>query len=305
MKNFEKIYCPVCRSTQIKQMYSGIDRMNNSYLREHPCKLFLFRCFCCDLLFLGKIDYDLKKVHELYWRMLLDNLENSHSLENTKTPYFSLNDLEVYKKTGKLLEIGCGDGSFLNSMAKLGWQTQGVELSERAANLARNKYNLNIYNGPLEHAIKQIEDSSFDVVVMWGLLEHLENPSEVLRIAKLLLRKGGLLVIYTPNANSLFHRIARLINFLTFGLLKFPMDLIVMAMHPMYFTPKAIRWILKQNGFSIKKIEMADIDVDFVFKAFGNFLWSNKLLLGATKILQKISHLNSMNSHMIVFAESI
>ena len=83
------------------------------------------------------------------------------------------------------------------------------------------------------------------------------------------------------------------------------MERVIIAMHFMYFTPDTLQKILSECGFRVVKTEMADIDIDFIFRAHSNFWWSNRIFLGFAKIIQKIGHINSMHSHMIVFAESV
>jgi 2-polyprenyl-3-methyl-5-hydroxy-6-metoxy-1,4-benzoquinol methylase len=257
------------------------------------------------MIFLNKINYNLKDIHESYWKMLVSNIGDDYSVDSLGNQDLLLNDLNIYRKTGNLLEIGCGDGRFLKLARDRGWQVAGVELSAQAVNMARQKYGLNVLSGPLEEVAQGLKNLSFDIIIMWGVIEHLQNPLQALKIAKSLLRKGGVLIIYTPNANSIFHRLARGIYFSTKGLIKFPMERVIIAMHVMYFAPHTLRYAMSKCGLLIKKIEMKDIDLDFIFKAHSNLWWSNRVSLFFAKFLQRLSHLNTMHSHMLVFAEPV
>ncbi len=92
---------------------------------------------------------------------------------------------------------------------------------------------------------------------------------------------------------------------MTFGLIKFPMERVIIPMHLMYFTPDTLRKIIIKSNFLIREIKMSDINLDFIFKAQGNAWWSNKIFLICAKFLQRLSYFKSMHSHMIVFAESV
>lgn len=256
------------------------------------------------MLFLDKVNYGLGEIHEAYWKMLTDNMRDGYSIDSAESQDFLLNDLNKQIKRGKLLEVGSGDGSFLKRAKDAGWDVTGIELSKEAVRIARQKYGIDCLRGTLEQVFPQLQGVNFDIMVMWGVIEHLQNPQEVLKIAKSLLKKGGLLIIYTPNANSIFHRLARAVYYATLGVIRFPMERVIIAMHLMYFTPDTLRSLINKCYFSIKKIEMRDISLDFIFNAHKNFRWSNKMTLRFAKLLQRASHISSMHSHMIVFAES-
>ncbi|SMO52806.1 class I SAM-dependent methyltransferase [Solitalea koreensis] len=107
--------------------------------------------------------------------------------------------ISKHKKTGKLLDIGCGTGAFLETCMKAGWTITGVEPGEKAAKLASNKTGKNIYPSLFE---KELNGEQFDVITMWHVLEHMPDlPATIARL-KNLLKPDGLLVIAVPNYNS-------------------------------------------------------------------------------------------------------
>lgn len=105
---------------------------------------------------------------------------------------------------GRFLDIGCGNGSRLLKMKKLGWQVFGVELNTFAYQKCINN-DLNVQNKPLEQSA--FKDNYFDVIYMSHLIEHLNNPEEIINICSNLLKKGGKLYINTPNNNALGKKI--------------------------------------------------------------------------------------------------
>lgn len=108
---------------------------------------------------------------------------------------------------GRLLDVGCGDGAFLARMKSLGWEAVGVELDEKAANVAKTKFDVDVFIGTLEAA--GFADESFDVITLSHVIEHVGDPIELLCRCRNLLRKGGRVVVTTPNAECLGHRIFR------------------------------------------------------------------------------------------------
>lgn len=98
---------------------------------------------------------------------------------------------------GRVLDVGCATGAFLVAMRELGWQTQGVELSEHAAEYARQVQKLDVYTGTLASA--NFEDGAFDVVTLWDVLEHVLDPRATLAEVRRILKPNGLLVLSLPN----------------------------------------------------------------------------------------------------------
>lgn len=106
---------------------------------------------------------------------------------------------------GKLLEIGCGLGHFLNVAKRRGWETYGVEFSEFASNYAMNNLNLKVYNNSLEKV--GFADNQFDVVVLWATLEHMLKPLKELAEIYRITARGGLLALSVPNHGSFLTRL--------------------------------------------------------------------------------------------------
>ena len=105
---------------------------------------------------------------------------------------------------GKLLELGCGSGAMLKAMEERGWQVQGVDFDPVAAKVARAR-GLTVHQGTLWQ--QRYLDDTFDAVTASHFIEHVYDPVELLRECKRILKPEGLLVLITPNARSLGHRI--------------------------------------------------------------------------------------------------
>jgi SAM-dependent methyltransferase len=105
------------------------------------------------------------------------------------------------KKGGRLLDVGCASGTFLRGMQKYpGWELGGVEVNAQVAQLASQRYGLNVFAGTLEQAA--FPDNYFDVVTLWDVVEHLHNPAASLREIWRILKPDGLLLFRVPNGDS-------------------------------------------------------------------------------------------------------
>lgn len=106
---------------------------------------------------------------------------------------------------GKLLDVGCGTGGFLQRMQTLGWKVAGVEPDEKAAALARERLGVLVTSGTIESA--RYERDAFDAVTAHHVIEHVHDPIEFLLEAYRILKPGGRLVVTTPNVQSMGHRV--------------------------------------------------------------------------------------------------
>lgn len=117
-------------------------------------------------------------------------------------------DLAIFelpiRRGGRLLEIGCGNGSALRQMATLGWDVEGVDFDEAAVNLARS-CGLTVRLGSVE--AQHYPSNTFDAIVMSHVLEHVPNPRGLLAECYRILKSGGRLVSITPNAAGWGHKV--------------------------------------------------------------------------------------------------
>ncbi|MFH4963823.1 class I SAM-dependent methyltransferase [Gaetbulibacter sp. M235] len=108
--------------------------------------------------------------------------------------------IEAYSKEGKsLLDFGCGTGDFLQIAKDGGWEVYGIEPNDEARKIANKKTENSVFNS--ENLLK-LENSRFDVITLWHVLEHLPNLNEHISIFKKLLKPKGTLIIAVPNFKS-------------------------------------------------------------------------------------------------------
>ncbi len=141
---------------------------------------------------------------------------------------------------GRMLEIGCASGDFLDRMARRGWQVEGIELSETAAAEAR-RLGHTVHVGMLETAPEGL--GPFDMVVGWMVIEHLHDPVQGLRRLRAWTRPGGWLVVSVPNAASYELR-----------LFKDRWYALHLPNHLWHPTPASLRAVLQRGGWSLERI---------------------------------------------------
>lgn len=194
--------CNWCGSKIFVVVFRGPDRL------EHlPGEFQIVRCQDCGLL---------RQHPHLAWESLKTYYPEtyaSHGLLSMDQPtiwqrvsrrygsWKRLRAVEKYQKGGELLEVGCGTGTFLEEALRSGrWQVTGIEPTQHAANYVRNKLDIPVIQDNFSKV--QLIENSYDVIAMWNVVEHLENPIDDLRYAYRLLKSGGWLVFAIPNLES-------------------------------------------------------------------------------------------------------
>ncbi len=142
---------------------------------------------------------------------------------------------------GRLLDFGCGGGSYLCEMASRGWQVTGLDVSPEVVRSIRENLGFDAIVGSLPHP--DLTPGSFDVITMWQSLEHVHNPLAVLRAAYELLIPGGKLVLAVPNFESL--------TATWYGENWFGLDL---PRHLTHFSPRTLRDMLQVSGFHVSAV---------------------------------------------------
>lgn len=105
-----------------------------------------------------------------------------------------------YKPDGHALDIGCANGRFMRTLRTLGWNCEGVDFNISAVNTCRAQ-GLKVHHGDLESV--HFDDASFDLITTRHVIEHLPDPNSFVREASRILRRGGHLLIATPNSQAL------------------------------------------------------------------------------------------------------
>lgn len=222
--------CLICEGERLTEL--------NTYKSTYLCK-----CLSCGFVFSRRVPTkdELNEHYMGYGR-------NDYLSPVTIKRYNELLDrFEKYRKTNRILDVGCGIGYFLEEAKKRNWEVYGTEYTDVAVEICKNK-GISMQNGVLDPS--HYDTESFDVITSFEVIEHINNPKEELASFYRLLRKGGAVYVTTPNFNSLLRY-----------RLKETYDMICYPEHLSYYTPKTLRHVFRKAGFASGKIETTGISL--------------------------------------------
>jgi 2-polyprenyl-3-methyl-5-hydroxy-6-metoxy-1,4-benzoquinol methylase len=154
------------------------------------------------------------------------------------------------KKSGNILDIGCGTGEFLGTMKSSGWKALGLEPSEDAQAQARQNFGLEIHNN--DHLF-QLPENFYDVITMWHVLEHVHKLHEYLDKIHRILKSDGLLIIAVPNYQSLDADVYQN-EWAAYDVPR----------HLYHFSAESMGKLLEQHGLKLEKLKRMPFDAFYV-----------------------------------------
>jgi 2-polyprenyl-3-methyl-5-hydroxy-6-metoxy-1,4-benzoquinol methylase len=238
------VTCALCGSRDHEQLYAdelhGAPPKTTYDFSEETKKTFrIVRCRTCGLVFTNPMP----AVSQIY----IENVDHTY-IESGRQRHKTARRLSealhaLLPRGGKLLDIGCNTGIFLDEASRF-FDVEGLELSRWSSRKAGERHV--VYSRPLA----DLELSSdYDCVTMLGVIEHLDEPRvELERIARIL-RPGGLLVIYTGDVDA---TLARLLGKRWWW---------YQGMHLHYFSFRTLSMMLERTGFRV--VRRATHTVDF------------------------------------------
>ena len=204
---WEDAPCNWCGTEQSTLLFEGPDR-----LEKLPGKFRLMRCTQCGLyrqnprLTWESLKHYYPEDYASHGRLVQHEQGALRQLDKRYGPWKRLRAVERMQPGGRMLEVGCGTGQFLEEALRSGhWEVTGVEPSERAASYTREHLKIPVIQDLFSNT--DLPESSFDAVIFWNVFEHLYHPIADLRKAQRLLKPGGWVVIGLPNIESWEQRI--------------------------------------------------------------------------------------------------
>jgi SAM-dependent methyltransferase len=150
---------------------------------------------------------------------------------------------------GSFLEIGCAGGALLNAARARGFDVTGIEFSDHAAAMARERFRLKVLTGALTEM--RLPQNSFDVVFMGDVIEHLPDPLATMHELNRIMRPDGLLAIDCPSqTNTLFSRM----GFVAYRMLGKNAEVHLPPYHLFEYRPPSIAHLLEESGFSLLQV---------------------------------------------------
>lgn len=222
----KNIQCLICDSYSIKPLVG--------YYSKHR----LLKCHNCGFVFMEQIPTS--KELEEYYRNYTYDYEGFLSPITIKSYNHLLDEFEVFRQTNQILDVGCGKGWFLMEAKKRNWKVFGTEHSKTAMKQCAEK-GINMELGELNP--ENYECSNFDIITSFEVIEHINNPIQVVKSISKLLRNGGLFYCTTPNFNSLMRYYLRT-----------EYDVISYPEHLSYYTKTTLTKLLENNSFKSSKV---------------------------------------------------
>lgn len=243
----KKIACPLCKSKGNKI---------NIFLKVTK-KYLILSCRSCGLKF-PNVDFVSNKkyadiIYEKYSQLnIRKNMQRTSryrlKMMEERFNYCIKSNFKKIKSI-KVLDYGCGNGLFLDYLKKRGIDGTGIEVDESNSQKLVNK-NIEFFR-----KIDDLKSNKFDICVMFDVIEHLTNPVQDLLKIRDKLKKKGIIVIYTPNINSL-----------AFELMGSRQNQVYPFMHTLFFNDKSLNYLAKKTKFKIKKMGTFGLDLmDYFF----------------------------------------
>lgn len=205
---------------------------------------YLVKCSSCHFVFCQRrpSENELKAHYSLYQRA------NVISEITLKRYNVLLDELEPYRKMNNIIDVGCGDGFFLEAARKRKWNVFGTEFTQEAIEVCLGK-GIEMSASPL--GLRNYKAEFFDVITSFEVIEHINTPMDEIKAFSTILRKGGVVYITTPNFNS----ISRDILNSKWNMIEYPE-------HLSYFTTQTLSYLFRKSNFKRLEISTTGISIN-------------------------------------------
>ncbi len=228
--------CPLCKNKGSRDLFSTVYNQSTYSVRQ---------CMKCGLVRtvpLNDVTQDIYDDKQYYgsgnnkFMPILQNIRNRLSRIRAKK-YFSMIPKSVRKP--RILDIGCAEGRLLKSFLDCGCDCYGIEHSSYPVERFLDSNRITYLVGDIDTL--ELEPASFDMIIMWHVLEHVDHPDRVISIVHGLLKPGGTFIMAVPNFSCTEARI--------FKKHWFHLDV---PWHKFHFTERSIEYLLYKKRFKIK-----------------------------------------------------
>ena len=236
IEDFQSIECDFCKSKNIEI------KNRNSESNLYKCKKCnsLFRKYFLPVSTDYSSKYFIEDYKNQYGKTYEEDEENLKRLAKSR-----LETIKNIKPTGKILDLGSAMGFFLKEASLNGYETEGIEISQYAANYCVKNLNLNVYNVSLLDF--EYKENEYDIITAWYVLEHICDFEKLLKNILFSLKDDGIFAFAMPNGNGISGRFNK--NYFK----------IVPPDHAFETNPKALDKFLKK--YSLKKMYLKNQSV--------------------------------------------
>jgi len=227
------INCPVCESGRYHIQFA--DELNErvalvdyNFTPETQKIYQIVRCDGCGFIYANPVP-DLRAAYV----DTVDQIYLSTVEQRQRTAVRDVKRLLAKKGSGRVLDVGCAVGIFLDAAADAGFEVEGIELSHWSRAEASRRHRVH------DKSLAELKwKDRFDIITLWGVIEHLSFPARDMRFVYEALKPGGYAFIYTGDVDSI---VARLMGRRWYW---------YMGMHLMYFSKRTLGILLSGLGFT-------------------------------------------------------
>jgi 2-polyprenyl-3-methyl-5-hydroxy-6-metoxy-1,4-benzoquinol methylase len=273
----DQAICPVCEQTDHSKFFMRKDGYE------------LYECRECQHVFVWpvptieelKFVYSFANSYQVQRRVIYDE----NTIVGAKTRE-GLKQIENFcARRGRLLDVGCSSGKLLWLAKRNGWVSVcGVELNKDTAQIA-NENGLNAFVGEL--AASGYARASCDAIHLGDVIEHVQDPTELLHQASGLLKPDGVMVLVTPNHDAIFPSLTLWL----YRLFRMPWSHAAPPFHLNQFTEKSLTKLLEKLNLTAIDQQYRRCNLRYelgethVFKSFRDALRARHLMLAAGRLV--------------------
>jgi 2-polyprenyl-3-methyl-5-hydroxy-6-metoxy-1,4-benzoquinol methylase len=231
--------CPVCGSEGVQTWYPAdvhdAEQVSFSYTfsPQHNRTFQVLRCRACTHAFCCPIPDNIAQ----WYRDVIDEEYLRHEESRTLSAEAVLRTLNSRGRGNRLLDVGCATGDLLAAAKRIGFEPEGLELSDWSSRLARER-GFVVHQDSLE-TLAQRSPRSYDFITLMGVIEHFSCPRAELNHLRRLLKSGGVLAIWTGDVDCILSRILGRRWWYWQG------------QHIQYFTRRSLVRLIQDTGFEV------------------------------------------------------
>lgn len=195
--------CPICKNKTFKEILPNTLKgeypvFGYKFTPKHTKTYKIIQCLFCYHQFANPIHDNIYKKY----KEIIDTAYTAQTHDNELSAKKVLKEIKKIKQKGKLLDIGCSTGDFLN-IAQKHYTTEGLELCNWATKIAKNR------GHKIHQTLIKNHKGKYDIITLWGVIEHFENPKEEIQNIYRLLNKNGIVALWTGDNSSILARILK------------------------------------------------------------------------------------------------
>lgn len=169
-----------------------------------------------------------------------DYIKDERNIRKTVNRRFD--HIEKFVKPGRLLDVGCAMGFFIDEASKRGWQVEGQDISHYATEYVMNRFGHTAHHGSLLQL--ELPQGAYDLVTMYDVIEHVPDPKGYMQRVAELVKSGGVFELATPDVGSIPARMTgkRWIGYK------------LSDEHVYYFSVQTLTRMLDEAGFDVEHV---------------------------------------------------